>query len=97
MDAALEAGAVDFLSDDESVFEIRTEANDIGAVHDALEAAGYKFALSEVQYIPSTYTKIEGEDALKGMAKMLAMFEDDDDVQNVWHNWENEEDAEEYM
>ncbi|MBQ0136276.1 MAG: YebC/PmpR family DNA-binding transcriptional regulator [Oscillospiraceae bacterium] len=97
MDAALEAGAVDFLSDDESVFEIRTEANDIGAVHDALEAAGYKFALSEVQYIPSTYTKIEGEDALKGMAKMLAMFEDDDDVQNVWHNWENEEDAGEYM
>ncbi len=97
MDAALEAGAVDFISDDENVFEIRTEPNDCGTVRDALEAAGYKFELAEVQYIPTTYTRLEGEDALKGMAKMLEMFEDDDDVQNVWHNWENEEDAEEYL
>ena len=97
MDAALEAGAIDFLSDDEGVYEIRTEPNDIGSVRDALEAAGYKFALAEVQYIPSTYTRLEGEDALKSMAKMLEMFEDDDDVQNIWHNWENEEDAEQYM
>ena len=97
MDAALEAGAIDFLSDDEAVYEIRTEPNDIGSVRDALEAAGYKFALAEVQYIPSTYTRLEGEDALKSMAKMLEMFEDDDDVQNIWHNWENEEDAEQYI
>ena len=97
MDAALEAGAVDFLSDDEAVFEIRTEANDIGAVREALEAAGYTFALAEVQYIPSTYTKLEDEDSLKAMAKMLDLFEDDDDVQNVWHNWENEEDAEDLL
>ena len=97
MDAALEAGAVDFLSDDENVYEIRTEAADIGSVREALENAGYTFALAEVQYIPTTYTRLETEDDLKGMAKMLEMFEDDDDVQNVWHNWENEEDAEQYL
>ena len=97
MDAALEAGAVDFLSDDENVYEIRTEAADIGSVREALEGAGYTFALAEVQYIPTTYTRLETEDDLKGMAKMLEMFEDDDDVQNVWHNWENEEDAEQYL
>ena len=88
MDAALEAGAVDFLSDDENVYEIRTEAADIGSVREALEGAGYTFALAEVQYIPTTYTRLETEDDLKGMAKMLEMFEDDDDVQNVWHNWD---------
>ncbi|MBR5977108.1 MAG: YebC/PmpR family DNA-binding transcriptional regulator [Clostridia bacterium] len=97
MDAALEAGAVDFLSDDEAVYEIRTEPGDIGTVRDILECDDYKFVLAEVQYIPSNYTRLEGEDALKAMAKMLEMFEEDDDVQNVWHNWENEEDAEQYM
>ncbi len=97
MDAALEAGAIDFLSDDEAVYEIRTEANDFSNVREALEAAGYNFALAEVQYIPSSYTSLSGEDELKNMARMLEMFEDDDDVQNVWHNWENEEDAEQYL
>ena len=95
MDAALEAGAVDFLSDDENVYEIRTEAADIGSVREALENAGYTFALAEVQYIPTTYTRLETEDDLKGMAKMLEMFEDDDDVQNVWHNWDMPADEDE--
>ncbi|MDD6807674.1 MAG: YebC/PmpR family DNA-binding transcriptional regulator [Oscillospiraceae bacterium] len=94
MEAALEAGAIDFLTDDENIYEIRTEANDLETVREALEASGYTFALAEVQYIPSTYTRLESEDDLKNMSRMLEMFEDDDDVQNVWHNWENEEDAE---
>ncbi len=94
MDAALEAGAVDFISDDEAVFEIRTEPNDCGAVRDALDAAGYSFVSADVEYIPTTYTKLESEDDLKNMSKMLEMFEDNDDVQAVWHNWENIDDAE---
>lgn len=94
MDAALEAGAVDFLSDDETVFEIRTEPNDCGTVRDALDAAGYSFVSADVEYIPTTYTKLESEDDLKNMSKMLEMFEDNDDVQAVWHNWENMDDAE---
>ncbi len=89
MDAALEAGAVDFITEDESVFEVRTEPNDLGAVRDALEAAGYSFVVAEVQYVPTTYTALTNADDIKNMNKMLEMFEDNDDVQEVWHNWEN--------
>lgn len=91
MDAALEAGAVDFITEDEAVFEIRTEPNDLGAVRDALEAAGYTFVVAEVQYVPSTYTTLTNEDDIKNMNKMLEMFDDNDDIQEVWHNWENED------
>ena len=97
MEAALEAGAEDFLTDDDTVFEIRTAIPDLGAVRDNLEAAGYKFSTAEIQYVPSTYVKLTDEDALKNMAKMIEMFEDNDDVQNVWHNWENPEDAEDLI
>ena len=89
MDAALEAGAVDFITEDESVFEVRTEPNDLGAVRDTLEAAGYSFVVAEVQYVPTTYTALTNPDDIKNMNKMLEMFEDNDDVQEVWHNWEN--------
>ena len=72
------------------MFEIRTEPNDLGAVRDALEAKGYKFAVAEVQYIPQTYSKLENEDDRIKMQKMLDLFDDNDDVQNVWHNWEED-------
>ncbi|MEG0978650.1 MAG: YebC/PmpR family DNA-binding transcriptional regulator [Oscillospiraceae bacterium] len=94
MDDALEAGAVDFLTDEEEVFEIRTEPNDLGGIRDDLEAKGYKFVSAEVEYVPSTYTALTNEDDIKNMSRMLEMFEDNDDVQNVWHNWEN---ADEYI
>ena len=88
MKDALEACASDFLSEEAGIFEIRTEPNDLGTVRDALEEKGYKFAVAEVQYIPQTYTKLENEDDQVKMQKMLDMFEDNDDVQNIWHNWE---------
>ena len=91
MEDALEAGASDFLTDEEDVYVIRTEPGDLGAVRDDLDAKGYKFISAEVEYIPSTYTRLENEDDIKNMTKMLEMFEDNDDVQNVWHNWENED------
>ncbi len=91
MEDALEAGASDFLTDEEDVYVIRTEPNDLGAVRDDLDAKGYKFISAEVEYIPSTYTELTNEDDIKNMSKMLEMFEDNDDVQSVWHNWENEE------
>lgn len=90
MEDALEAGASDFLTDEEDVYVIRTEPNDLGAVRDDLDAKGYKFISAEVEYIPSTYTRLESEDDIKNMNKMLEMFEDNDDIQDVWHNWENE-------
>lgn len=91
MEDALEAGAVDFLTDGD-VFEIRTEPNDLGGVRDDLEAKGYAFVSAEVEYIPNTYTKLTSEEDITNMNKMLDMMEDNDDIQNVWHNWENDED-----
>ena len=93
MEDALEAGATDFITD-EGVFEIRTEPNDCSAVREDLEAKGYAFVSAEVEYVPSTYTALTNPDDIKNMAKMLEMFEDNDDVQAVWHNWENADDAE---
>ena len=93
MEDALEAGAIDFLADD-GVFDIRTEPNDFSAICEDLEKKGYTFLSAEVEYVPSSYTRLENEDDIKNMSKMLEMFEDNDDVQNVWHNWENADDAE---
>ncbi len=94
MEAAIDAGATDFLSDDDDVYEIRTEPNDLGTVRDALEEKGYKFVNADVEYIPSSYVKLTDEGDLKNMSNMIDMFDEDDDVQAVWHNWENVEDAE---
>lgn len=93
MEDALEAGASDFLSDGD-VYEIRTEPNDMGLVRDDLEAKGYKFISAEVEYIPSTYTKLSNPDDIQNMGRMLEMFDESDDIQNVYHNWENEDDYE---
>ncbi len=87
LEAALEAGADDFNFDGD-VFEITTEPNDMGAVRDALEAAGYSFLSAEVAYIPQTMTALEDEEAVTKMEKLIDMLEENDDVQAVWHNWE---------
>ncbi len=92
MEAALEAGATDFMADDEDFYEIRTESNDVHTVSDALEAAGYTVESSEEAYVPSTYTHLDNDADIQRMGRMIDMFEDNDDVQNVWHNWENAED-----
>ena len=94
MEDALEAGASDFLTDDEDIFEIRTETSDLGVIRDELEAKGYSIVSSETAYIPSTYTRLENEDDMKKMSRMIDMFEENEDVQNIYHNWENEEDYE---
>ena len=88
MEAALEAGASDFKADD-TVFEIYTEPDDLYAVRDALEAAGYKIESAELDKIPTSYITLEGEDDIKYMNGLLDHLEEDDDVQDVFHNWEN--------
>ena len=93
MEDAIEAGAVDFITDEE-IFDIRTEVSDLGAVRDDLEAKGYKYVSAEVEYVPTTTTKLTNPDDIVKMGKMLEMFEDNDDVQEVFHNWENEDDYE---
>ncbi len=90
MEDALEAGASDFVAD-EDVFEITTEPDDFSGVRDDLEAKGYSFVSAEVEMIPDVYTAIPDPDLCVKMDKLLDMLEDNDDVQNVWHNWERPE------
>lgn len=90
MEDALEAGAADFEAD-EDIFTVYTEPDDLSGVRDDLAAKGYEFASAEVEQVPSTYTKIDDPDVQTQMQKMLDMFEDNDDIQNVWHNWEDAE------
>ena len=87
MSDALEVGAPDFEADDE-VFTIYTEPEDFSAVRDELEKLGYTFASAELEMVPDTYTKLEDEDSNTKFQKMLDMFDDNDDIQNVWHNLE---------
>ena len=88
MEQALEAGAEDFSAED-GVYEITTEPDDVYAVADALKELGYNITSAEVTKIPSTYTTIEGEDDLKFMGLLLDKLDEDDDVLDVYHNWEN--------
>ena len=88
MEAALEAGAADFVADDE-VFEIYTETADLDGVRDALEEAGYTVESAEKDKVPSTYVTLESEDDIKNMNLLIEHLEDSDDVQNIYHNWEN--------
>lgn len=89
MEAALEAGAVDFLTDEEDIFEIRTEPNDCSAINNDLIDKGFNTISSEIAYIPVTYTALTDEDHVKLMGKLIDALEEDDDVQEIYHNWEN--------
>lgn len=88
MEDCLEAGASDFQADDD-VFEIYTEPDDFSGVLSDLEKKGYEFVTAEVEMVPTTYTKIDDEGAALRMQHLLDVLEDNDDVQNVWHNWDN--------
>ena len=88
MEAALEAGAADFTSD-EGVFEITTELSDLEAIAEAIRAAGFPVTTAEATKIPSSYVTIEDEAALANMEKMLDYFDEDEDITAVYHNWEN--------
>ena len=89
MEDALEAGAADFEAE-ETVFTIYTEPDDFNDVTKALEAKGYKFVSAQIEMVPQNYQKLDNPDDIKNMEKMIDIMEDDDDVQAVWHNWEQE-------
>ena len=90
---ALDAGAEDFLADEET-FEIYTAPDDFSAVREALEKLGYEFVEAQVEMVPQNYITLEKEEDMAQMRKLLDGLEDNDDVQAVWHNWENEADYE---
>lgn len=84
---ALECGVDDF-EQGEGIFEIYTDPDSFSEVRTQLEEKKYTFLSAQVEMVPQNYIKLDSEDDQIKMEKMLAMFEDNDDVQNVWHNWE---------
>ncbi len=86
---AMDSGADDFEAE-ESCFTIYTSPDDFNAVANALTAKGYKYASAQLEMVPQNYQKLDKEEDKTNMEKMLDLFEDDDDVQNVWHNWERD-------
>ena len=84
---ALDAGADDFVEEEDS-YEVTTAPDDFEEVRKALEEAGVKMASAEVSMIPQTYVSLTDETDLKNINKILDLLDDDDDVQEVYHNWE---------
>ncbi len=89
LESALDAGADD-LETEEGIFTVYTQPDDVAAVAEVLSEK-YKLLSAQVEMVPQSYIKLTDEGDIKNMSKMLEMFEDNDDVQNVWHNWDNEE------
>ena len=87
MEEALEAGAADFVEED-NVYEIYCEPDDLSAVADDLSKKGYTFLSSEIEKVPSTYVTLTSEDDIKHMNLLLENLEENEDIVNVWHNWD---------
>ncbi len=90
MEDALESGAEDFAADGD-IFEITTEPSDLEAVRDELETMGYAIASCEKDKIPSNYVDLTDEDDIKKMNALLEHLEENDDVVNIYHNWNDGE------
>ncbi len=84
---AIEAGAEDINEEDEG-YEIITSPEDFSAVREALENAGIPMAEASVTMLPQTYTELTDDSDIKKMTRLLELLEDDDDVKNVYHNWD---------
>ena len=86
---ALDAGAEDFDASEDAA-EVTTDPENYSAVVKALEEKGYEILSDDLAMVPMTTTRLTDPDQLKAMGKLLDALEDNDDVQNVWHNWEQE-------
>ena len=84
---ALDAGAEDF-SEEEDCFEIVTAPDDFSVVRETLEKEGVEMAEADVTLIPQNYVEVTDEENLKNLQKILDLLDDDDDVQDVYHNWD---------
>lgn len=87
---AIELGAEE-VEPGEEIFEITTAPEDFSKMRDALEESGYTFEMAEIQYVPQTSAQLTDEKDITMMNKLIDMLEDNDDVQAVWHNWDNDE------
>lgn len=86
---ALEAGAEDLIVNEDS-YEILTHPHEFEAVKTALEAQGYTFDSAAIRWVPQNYIQVEGDNADK-LSKMMELFDDNDDVQDVFANFETDE------
>ena len=87
METLMDTDCENFEVDDE-VYEVITAPDKLSEVRDHLEAHDYEFLSCEKEMVPSSYSSIPDEESVAKMQKMLDMMEDDDDVQNVYHNWD---------
>lgn len=86
---ALEAGADDFNAED-NVFEITTDPDAFNDVVKALEEKNYAFVSADISLVPQTYVKLESDEDIRNMEKLLDMLDDNEDVQNTYHNWDQD-------
>lgn len=91
---ALDAGADDFNEEDDC-YEILTSPEDFDAVNQALADEGITFVSAEVTMIPQTTVELTSDDDIKKMRRIIGLLDEDDDVQNVYHNWNEPEEEEE--
>lgn len=87
MMVALDAGAEDFSEEDDS-FEVITAPDDFSAVREALEEAGVPMLEAQIAMVPQTYAELTDEKDIKNLQKTLDLLDEDDDVTDVWHNWD---------
>jgi len=87
MMTALDAGAEDF-SEEDDCYEITTDPDEFSQVRETLEKEGIPMASAEVTMIPQTYVTLSDEQDIKMMNRILDMLDEDDDVQEVYHNWD---------
>ena len=87
MEDVMELGGDDMTYSEESI-EIVCDPTAVGALREGLTAKGYLVASAEAEEVPSTYVTLTEEESLRKMGLLLEHLEDDDDVQNVWHNWD---------
>ena len=88
MEDALECGAED-IKCDEGEYTIYTAVEDFADVREAVIALGYKLATADLAKVPSTYVDLDSDEDIENMEKMLDKFNEDDDVNAVYHNWDN--------
>ncbi|MCD7864805.1 MAG: YebC/PmpR family DNA-binding transcriptional regulator, partial [Clostridiales bacterium] len=87
MMAALDAGAEDFTEEEDS-FEVITDPESFSDVRQALEDAGIAMASAEVTMLPQNYVELTDEQDINNINRILDLLDDDDDVQQVYHNWD---------
>lgn len=89
---AIELGAEEFEAEEDG-FEVIMEPSDFNVVRNGLQESGYSFAAAELTYLPQNMVTLQDEKDIKNMEKLIDMLEDNDDVQEVYHNWEIPEEA----